>query len=71
MNTRGHFKNPGTAGTSGRLGSSTANTYEYASNMGGYPVDESRHNPDSKSAMYKYPNPIDSAGSRKAHNMQS
>ncbi len=31
---------PGTAGpTSGRLGSSTANTYEYASNMGGYPVD--------------------------------
>ena len=32
---------PGTAGqTSGRIGSSTANTYEYASNMGGYPIDE-------------------------------
>ena len=30
---------PGTAGiTSGRQGTSTANTYEYASNMGGYPV---------------------------------
>jgi len=35
---------PATAGiTSGRMGSSTANTYEYVSNMGGYPI-ESRLN---------------------------
>lgn len=38
-----YSKVPGTAGvTSGRVGSSTANTYEYASNMGGYPVEDPR-----------------------------
>lgn len=43
MNNKPTGNAPGTAGpTSGRLGSSTANTYEYSSNMGGYPIDSSR-----------------------------
>lgn len=45
---------PPTAGvTSGRFGSSTANTYEITSNMGGFPVDPSRMNQYAASSTAK------------------
>ena len=69
------YKNPGTAGTTGIGGSSTANTYDYNSNMGGYPIDEPRagQHKQSKSQMHKYPNlnNNDSIGSGGAQLLQS
>ena len=59
MNTAMHSRHqqPGTAGTSGRIGggSSTANTYEYASNMGGYQPENPRLTMGSNSALGGHP----------------